>query len=137
MRQLTIAALLLTAPVAASAQFKLPSGLGGAVPGLGTAGAGNAAGLLGYCLKNKLLGATGASPVTGGTTGGTTGATGAAGLLGKLTARPEVTQSPGFALGQQGQVQQPGGGVLPLGTLTGKLKTQACDLVLKRAGSFL
>lgn len=136
------AALLAASPGAAPAQFKLPGGLGGAIPGVGTAGIGNAAGLLGYCLKNRLLGAGTAagiplSPATPATPAAGAGATGAAALLAKLTGRSGVTQSPGFALGQQGQVQQSGGGALSLGGLPARVKTQACNLVLQRAGSFL
>lgn len=138
------AALLAASPGAATAQFKLPGGLGGAIPGVGTAGIGNAAGLLGYCLKNRLLGAGTAAgippgPATPATpaAGAGAGAAGAAALLGRLTGRSGVTQSPGFALGQQGQVQQSGGGTLSLGALPARVKTQACNLVLQRAGSFL
>lgn len=127
----TLAALALTATVAsapASATSQdlgslLGSAGGGLVPGLGTAGVGNAAGLLGYCLKNKYLGGV--------------GATGASGLLGKLTGQPGVKTSPGYLLGQQGKVEQPTGNALSLGSLSTKLKSKACDVVLQRAGSFL
>ncbi len=105
--------------------------LGGAMPSIGSIGAGNAAGLLGYCLKNKLLGATG-------TTGTTSGAaTGAAGVLGRLAGQKDVKTSPGYSAGQAGQVQAPNGQTLSLGSLRGQVKNQMCNLVLSRARSFL
>jgi hypothetical protein len=123
MRLVLLAAAVCLAGAPAVAQTRsggLGGLLGGALPQVGSIGAGNAAGLLGYCVKNRLLGGDQAT-----------------GVLGKLTGNPQVTQSPGFQLGQNGQVQQPGGGVLPLDGLKGQLKARVCDLVLKRAGSFL
>lgn len=124
---------LIASPLPASAQLpalgKSGGGLGGMLGGLGgigTAGAGNAAGLLGYCVKNKL-----------------TGGAAAQGVLGKLTGQPAVTNAPGYAQGQLGQVlggTAASGGAAPgfsLDMLKGSMKTKACDLVLKRAGSFL
>lgn len=101
--------------------------LGGALPGIGAAGMGNAAGLLGYCVKNKLTGGAAARSV-----------------LDRLAGKPEVAQSPGYSQGLLGNVlggsgatagpQQP---ALSLGSLKGQVRTRACDMVLKRAGSFL
>ncbi len=98
--------------------------LGGGLPQVGSIGAGNAAGLLGYCVKNRLLGAAG-------------GGTGAAGVLGRLTGRKDVQSQPGYAAGQAGQVQGAGGQTLSLDSLRGQVKTQVCNVVLKRARSFL
>lgn len=98
--------------------------LGGGLPQVGTIGAGNAAGLLGYCVKNKLLGATG-------------GQTGAAGVLGRLTGQKDVTTLPGYQAGQTGQVQAANGQTLSLDPLRGQIKTQLCNLILNRARSFL
>jgi len=137
-----LAATLLLAPTLAEAQTADPapaatprtggllgqmSGLlggGGALPQIGAIGAGNAAGLLGYCVKNRLLGAGG-------------NATGAAGVLGRLAGQREVREQPGYAAGQAGQVQTPGGQALSLDSLRGQVKNQLCTLVLNRAKSFL
>ncbi len=110
--------------------------LGGAMPSIGSVGAGNAAGLLGYCLKNKLLG-------QGGMLGGQTSAratpqtSGAQSILQRLTGRRDVQTSPGFAAGQAGQVQAGNGQTLSLGNLGGQVKAQLCNVVLKRAKAFL
>lgn len=98
--------------------------LGGGLPQVGTIGAGNAAGLLGYCVRNKLLGATG-------------GQTGAAGVLGRLTGQKDVTTLPGYQAGQTGQVQAANGQTLSIDPLRGQIKTQLCNLILNRARSFL
>lgn len=122
-----IAAAVLPLAGSAAAQ-NLGSLMGGGVPGIGSAGVGNAAGLLGYCVKNKLTGGAVAQSV-----------------LGKLTGKPEVAQSPGYKEGLLGNVlgssaatgttqQQP---AFSLNSLKGQVKTKACDMVLKRAGSFL
>ncbi|RZT47474.1 uncharacterized protein DUF2501 [Sphingomonas sp. BK036] len=110
--------------------------LGGGLPNVGSVGAGNAAGLLGYCLKNRLLGQGG---MLGGLTGGQTGtqASGAQSILQQLTGRKDVQTSPGYAAGQAGQVQAGNGQTLSLGNLGGQVKTQLCNVVLKRAKAFL
>ena len=108
------------------AQSLLGGGGGGAgaLPRIGSIGAGNAAGLLGYCVKNRLLGSGG-------------GASGAAGVLGRLTGQKDVQSQPGYAAGQAGQVQAPGGQALSLDGLRGQVKNQVCNLVLNRAKAFL
>jgi len=131
--------------------------LGGVLPRVGSIGAGNAAGLLGYCLKNNLLGATGATSAAGtggGLLGGLLGgaapvpgtiptptppasATGARAILERLLRRPGVQQSPGYKAGEAGQVQTGNGRALGLGGVQGQLRTQMCKLVLNRAKSFL
>lgn len=124
-RTLAVAVIAAALALPASAQ-NLGSLMGGALPGIGSAGVGNAAGLLGYCIKNKLAGGAAAQSV-----------------LGKLTGQPEVKQSPGYSQGLLGNVlggsgatsaQQP---AFSLNSLKGQMKTRACDMVLKRAGSFL
>jgi len=113
---------------------------GGAAPSIGSIGAGNAAGLLGYCLKNNLLGQGG---MLGGLTGGQTGAraapqaSGAQSILQQLTGRKDVQTSPGYAAGQAGQVQAGNGQTLSLSNLGGQVKAQLCNVVLKRAKAFL
>ncbi len=122
--------------------------LGGVLPRVGSIGAGNAAGLLGYCLKNNLLGATGATGAAG--TGGAApapgaaatptpaaSATGARAILERLLSRPGVQQSPGYKAGEAGQVQTGNGRALGLGGVQGQLRSQMCKLVLNRAKSFL
>ncbi|MET0365905.1 MAG: DUF2501 domain-containing protein [Sphingobium sp.] len=96
------------------------SGLLGAVlPDVASVGANNAAGVLGYCLKNRFLGANGASSV-----------------LGRLTGRPGTKTSPGYVAGQKGLLQM-NGSSLPLDNLKSQVTTKVCDLVLKRAQSLL
>ena len=115
---LTIA--LLAGAGASSAQLGNLGGLlGGAMPDIASVGAGNAAGVLSYCVKNKLVNATGASSI-----------------LGKLTGKPGVKESSGFKLGQTGTIQGDGG-ALPIAGLKDKVKTKACDLVLRHAGSLI
>lgn len=97
---------------------------GGGLPQIGSIGAGNAAGLLGYCVRNKLLGATG-------------GAQGAAGILSRLAGQRDVRNQPGYAAGQAGRLETPGGDALSLDGLRGQLKNQLCNLVLKHAKAFL
>ncbi len=118
--------------------------LGGALPNVGSIGAGNAAGLLGYCLKNNLLGQGGA---LGALTGGRNAAprsgsakapaTGAQSILQRLTGLQGVQTSPGYAAGQEGEVQAPNGQAFSLDDLGGQVKTRMCSIVLNRAKSFL
>ncbi len=120
--RLVLSALLLATAASAPAQ-SLPGGLGGllggALPSVAQTGAGNAAGVLGYCVKNKLVSQTGAQSI-----------------LGKLTGQKAVTDSPEYSAGQSG-ILQTGGGMLPIAGLKGKVKTKLCDMVLSHAKSFL
>jgi hypothetical protein len=112
--------LALTGATASSAQLPDLGGvLGGALPNIGSVGAGNAAGVLSYCVKNKLVNATSASSV-----------------LGKLTGQPGVKESSGFKLGQDGTIQTDGS-ALSLGGLKAKAKTRLCDMVLSHATSLI
>jgi hypothetical protein len=151
------AAFALASPASAqtSAPRSAPNGLGslgglggllgGALPNVGSIGAGNAAGLLGYCLKNNLLGQGGAlGALTGGRnatprTGASTNApvTGAQSILQRLTGRQGVQTSPEYAAGQSGEVQAPNGQAFSLDNLGGQVKTRMCSIVLNRAKSFL
>jgi hypothetical protein len=72
-------------------------------------------------VKNKFLGASGASSVING-----------------LKGRPGVTSSPEFSAGEAGNII-PGAGASPvsLGSLPANLKTQACDMVLRHGTSLL
>lgn len=112
-----------SAPVPAIAQGGLGGLgglLGGVVPDVGSVGASNAAGVLSYCVKNKLLGSVG----------------GAKSVLGQLTKQPGVAELDGFKLGQAGTIKSDDT-QLSLGSIKGKVKTQMCDLVLRHAKSFL
>lgn len=94
--------------------------LGGGLPNVASTSASNAAGLLGYCIENNVLGGAGADSV-----------------LDRLTGRQGVTGSPGYEAGRQGQVQTGNGRALSLDGVKGQVKTQLCNLVLRRAQSFL
>lgn len=113
--------------------------LGGAVPNIGSVGVGNAAGLVGYCLKNNLLGGAATAPVADPAPGAAptpVPATGAQAILERLTGRQSVQSSPGYAAGQAGQVEA-GGRTLSLDGVRGQLKGKLCKLALNRARSFL
>jgi hypothetical protein len=119
-----IAALVLVGAAPAPAQLSDLAGgagglLGGVLPNIGSATAGNAAGVLSYCMKNKLLRATNANSV-----------------LGQLTGKPGVKESKGFSLGRTGTLQMEDS-TLPLAGLKSKVKAKVCDLVLNHATSLL
>jgi hypothetical protein len=110
---------------AASAAAQLPSipGMGalGGMPNISGMGVGNAAGVLGYCTKNKVLG----------------GSSGASSVLSSLEKKPGVTSSKEFAAGQAGHILGGNGGSFSLDSVAGPMKSQACDMVLKQARHFL
>lgn len=115
-----IATMALLSSTASVAQLGDIGGiLGGALPNVASAGAGNAAGVLSYCVKNKLVNATSASSV-----------------LGKLTGKPGVKDSTGFQLGQTGTLKSDQG-ALPIASLKGKVKNKLCDMVLRHATTLL
>ncbi|WP_150290724.1 DUF2501 domain-containing protein [Sphingobium estronivorans] len=93
--------------------------LGGMLPNLATTGAGNAAGMLSYCVKNKLVNAASATSV-----------------LGKLTGKQGVKESSGYSLGQKG-VLQTQDNRLSVANLKGKVKSKLCGMVLSHAASLL
>lgn len=98
----------------------LPGVAGAALPSVASVGVSNVTGVLGYCVKQKLLGS----------------ATSATSVLGRLTGKPNVTTSPGYTEGQSG-ILQTGTSNFSLSSLTNSLKTRLCDQVLSRATSFL
>ena len=116
--------LLLAAGTAPAQLPNLGGGLGGlagqALPSVASVGVGNAAGVLGYCVKQKLLGT----------------ATNATSVLGRLAGQPNVTTSPGYAAGQGGVLQN-GTSNFSLSSISNSLKAQLCNQVLRRATSFL
>lgn len=118
-----IVAAMISALSAANAQMpKLPGGMGGAVglPDVSSVGAGNAAGVLGYCVKNKLLGGADTSSVLAG-----------------LTAKPEVKSSPDFTAGQAGNLMPGDGSIFSLDSAPKQVKSKVCDMVLKQGKSLL
>ena len=99
----------------------LPKGLGvGGIPNLGSISPGNAAGVLQYCMKNKLLSGGSANSVLGG-----------------LSKKPGVASSKAFSAGQAGQILTGQGKSFSLDQVQGPLKSQACDMVLKQAKTFI
>lgn len=113
---------LLLATAGASAQIPGMPGLGGlgGLPNISSIGLGNATGALSYCLKNKLLKGNDASTV-----------------LNRLNGKPNVTTSPGYADGQSGNLKLGNGSNFSLSGIQGQAKTQACNMVLKQAKTFL
>jgi hypothetical protein len=120
--------LALLAAGATGAIGQLPSlpgmgsvgGLGG-LPDISGVGMGNAAGVLGYCTKNKLLG----------------GSSDASSVLSTLGKKPGVTTSKEFTAGQAGQIVGEKGAKFSLDSVTGPMKSKACNMVLKQARNFL
>ena len=94
--------------------------LGGVLPNVASTSAGNAAGVLSYCVKNKILGGAGATSAL-------------SGLLGQQG----VKSSKDYEAGQKGELITGDGNALSLEGMKGKVKSKVCDLVLKHAGSLL
>lgn len=101
------------------AQMSLPS-LTSALPNVGSMSAGNAAGVLQYCMKNKLVSTTSAGAVLDG--------------LGK---KPNLTKSADYSAGQAGKVLTGSGKSTSISSLQPAMKSQACNMVLKQAKHFL
>jgi hypothetical protein len=107
----------------ASAQLPSLSGgagllKGGGLPGVGSASMGNAAGVLSYCIKNKILGGGDASSV-----------------LGKLTGDKSVPASTDYNQGAAGLLQTGKTSTFSLDSITGSVKSKMCDMVLQRGRS--
>jgi hypothetical protein len=99
------------------------SSLGGGVPSVGQAGAGNTAGVLEYCIKNKYLGSGGASSVKDS-------------LLGKVTGQ---SNDSGYRAGSSGMLQTGNGQSYSLGGdgIKAQMTQTVCDQVLQHAKSLL
>ena len=126
-RTLLLGASICFALASAPATAQLPglpggsSMLGGMLPNVSGISAGNAAGVLGYCLQGNMLGGTSASSVLGG-----------------LTKNPAVKTSPDYTAGLAGNILGGGGGSpFSLGQLPTDLKSKACNMVLKQATTLL
>lgn len=119
---LLLGSLVATATPAAGHFPSIPGvgGLGG-LPNISGIGMNNAAGVLGYCTKNKVLGSS----------------TGAPSVLKSLEKKPGVTSSKEFAAGQAGQILTGKGKGFSLNSAAAPLKSQGCEMVLKQARHFL
>ena len=116
-KPLLLAAGLGWAAIPAHAQMDaapIPS----ALPSVSSITPGNAAGVLQYCVSKNLVSSTSADAVLGG-----------------LTKKPDVTKSPDYSAGQAGQIV--GDKKFAIGSAPGFLQSQACNLVLERAKTFL
>lgn len=91
------------------------------MPAVGASTMGNAAGVLQYCVKNNYLGGDAGSIKDR--------------LLAKVSGQPQ--QQAGFADGAKGLLKGGNGQSLNLKSVSGKLKTKACDYVLKNAKSLV
>ena len=121
-KHLLILATVSCAAATLPAQAQLPSlpgGMGGMLPNVSNISAGNAAGILGYCLKGNMLGGSTASSVLGG-----------------LTKDPGVKTSPDYTAGLAGNVLG-GSSPISLGQLPNEMTSKACNMVLKQATSLL
>jgi hypothetical protein len=90
------------------------------IPNLSSMSAGNAAGVLGYCVKNKVLSGSGATNALGG-----------------LMKKPGITSSKGYSSGQAGNILTGNGQKLSLDQVPSQMKSQACNAVLKQAPKLL
>lgn len=97
--------------------------LGGGMPSVGQAGAGNTAGVLEYCIKNKYLGDGSASSVKDS-------------LLGKVTGH---SNDSGYREGSNGTLQTGNGQGYSLGGdgIKAQMTQKVCDQVLQHAKTFL
>ena len=97
--------------------------VGGGIPSVGQAGAGNTAGVLEYCIKNKYLGSGGASSVKDS-------------LLGKVTGQ---SNDSGYRAGSSGMLQTGNGQNYSLGGdgIKAQITQTVCDQALQHAKSLL
>ncbi len=98
----------------------ISSSLAGPIlPNVASASLGNVTGVLGYCVKNKLIGDIGATSV-----------------LKALSGRSAVASSKDFVLGRTGQLQT-GVGTMSLGSVKENVRSKICDVVLQQATKLL
>ena len=103
----------------AGAQMSLPS-IPSALPNVSSISAGNAAGVLQYCMKNSLVSSASAGAVLDG-----------------LNKKPDLAKSAGFSAGAAGQIVSDHGKPFSIGRAPSYLQSQACDMVLKQAKHLL
>lgn len=104
----------------AAAQILGASSLLKGIPNVSSISPGNAAGVLGYCVKNKVLGGTSSTDVLSG-----------------LMKKPGITSASGYAAGQAGNIVTGQGQKFSLSQVPSQVKSQACNAVLKQAPKFL
>ncbi|PZQ55395.1 MAG: DUF2501 domain-containing protein [Novosphingobium pentaromativorans] len=117
--------LALCGAVAAGAstqiQAQIPGGLTSALPDVASTGAGNAAGVLSYCMKQKLVDSVEGNSVYG--------------LLAK---KPEVAeQSDAFKTGSTGTLLSSGSAPFSLDKAPKSVRKTVCNMVLKQSRSLL
>jgi len=118
-------AILLSCAVPPAIGQSLPSVPGASslmkgVPNVSSISPGNAAGVLSYCMKNKVL------------SGGN-----ATSALNGLMKKPGVTSSSGYSTGQAGNIVTGNGQKYSLSKVPSQVKSQACNAVLKQAPKLL
>lgn len=117
--------MLLTSAISAAVAQSLPSipgtsSLMKGIPNVSSISPGNAAGVLGYCVQNKVLGGNSATSTLGG-----------------LMKKPGITSSSGYSAGKAGNILTGQGQKFSLNQVPSQVKSQACNAVLKQAPKFL
>lgn len=117
--------LALFGAAAAAAQIPgMSSGMPGAVPDLATMGGSNAAGVLSYCAKNKLIDSAQSNPV-----------------YSSLVKKPDVSENDSsFTSGSAGNILTGKGdssSTFSLDKAPKQVRQKACDMVLKQSRSLL
>lgn len=109
-------------PAVGQSMPKIPgaSSLMKGVPNVSSISPGNAAGVLSYCMKNKVL------------SGGN-----ATSALNGLVKKPGVKSSSAFSTGQAGNIVTGNGQKYSLNQVPSQVKSQACNAVLKQAPKLL
>ena len=117
---ITAAALVLACTSQSlAAQMSLPS-IGSSLPNVSKISAGNAAGVLQYCVKNKLVSSSSAGTVLDG-----------------LKKSPNVTKSHDYTAGAAGQILGGGSKPFSIGSAPSYMQSKACDMVLKQGKHLL
>jgi len=111
-------ACLAASSASAQTMPRLPSGVG--LPDVTKMGIPNVAGVLGYCVKNSLLGGGSANSVING-----------------LKSKAGVTSSPQYRSGEAGNIITGSGSPVAISSLPAQLKSQACNAVLRHGTSLL
>ena len=116
---------LLTCAISGAFGQSLPSIPGASslmkgIPNVSSISPGNAAGVLGYCVKNKVIGGSGPTST-----------------LGSLMKKPGITSASGYSAGQAGNILTGNGQKFSLNSVPSQVKSQACNAVLKQAPKFL
>ena len=90
------------------------------LPNVSSISPGNAAGVLSYCVKNKVLSGGNSTNVLNG-----------------LMKKPGIASSSGYSTGQAGNIVTGQGQKFSLNQVPSQVKSQACNAVLKQAPKFL